>query len=52
MGRMRLPILLAAFAATLLLAAPADAAKGPRAPKGFHGVMWDRAAMDGRPVRP
>ncbi len=50
MGRMRLPILLAAFAAALLLAAPADAAQPPRAPKGFHGVMWDRAAMDGRPV--
>src|ERR687894_507879 len=42
----KLTLLAAALAATLVAAAPAQA----RAPKGFHGVMWDRAAMDGRPV--
>jgi hypothetical protein len=37
--------LFAALAATLLAAAPAVAAtRVPRAPKLFHGVMWDRAA--------
>jgi polysaccharide biosynthesis protein PslG len=50
MSRMRLLIVLAAVAATLLAAVPADASTQPRPPKGFHGVMWDRAAMDGRPI--
>ena len=47
MARMRRSTLFAAvLAAVLVAAAPAQA----RVPKGFHGVMWDRAAMDGRPV--
>jgi len=50
MSRMQRLITLAVIAATLLAAASAAAAATPRAPKGFFGVMWDRAAMDGRPV--
>jgi hypothetical protein len=37
-------VLLAALAAMVLVAAPAADAAVPRAPKLFHGVMWDRAA--------
>ena len=50
MSRMQRLIALAVIAATLLAAASAAEAATPRAPKGFFGVMWDRAAMDGRPV--
>jgi len=46
MSRMQRLIVLAALAATLLAAAPAQA----RAPRGFYGVMWDRAAMNGSPT--
>ena len=44
MTRMQRLIVLAVLAATLLAAAPAAEA---RAPRGFYGVMWDRAAMEG-----
>jgi len=47
MTRMQRIFVLAALAATLLVAAPVAEA---RAPKGFYGVMWDRAAMDGSSV--
>jgi hypothetical protein len=50
MSRMQRLIALALIAATLLAAASTAEAATPRAPKGFFGVMWDRAAMDGRPV--
>jgi polysaccharide biosynthesis protein PslG len=50
MTRMQRLIVLAALAATLLVAAPAVEAATPHAPKGFYGVMWDRAAMDGGSV--
>jgi len=38
------PLLLLAIAAALLAAAPAAEASPRRAPFGFYGVMWDRAA--------
>jgi hypothetical protein len=47
MTRMQRLIVLAALAATLFVAAPAAEAATPR---GFYGVMWDRAAMDGGSV--
>jgi hypothetical protein len=47
MSRMQRLTVLAALAATLLVAAPAAEAATPRAPKGFHGVMWDRAVTRG-----
>jgi len=50
MSRMQRLIALAVIAATLFAAASTAEAATPRAPKGFFGVMWDRAAMDGRPV--
>lgn len=50
MARVQRLTVLAVLAAVLLAAAPASQAAGLTAPKGFHGVMWDRAAMDGRPV--
>ena len=39
----RLLILLAATAAMLAAASPAEAAKR-KVPRAFYGVMWDRAA--------
>jgi hypothetical protein len=50
MARMQRLIVLAVIAATVLAAAPAAEAATPRAPKGFFGMMWDRAAMDGSPA--
>lgn len=47
MTRMQRLIVLAALAVTLFVAAPAAEAATPR---GFYGVMWDRAAMDGSSV--
>jgi Beta-galactosidase len=47
MSRMQRLAVLAALAATLLAAAPAAEAATPRAPKGFYGMMWDRAAIRG-----
>jgi Beta-galactosidase len=42
-------VMLVVLAAMVLAAAPAADAATPRAPKLFHGVMWDRAAMGGTP---
>src|SRR5919198_86667 len=48
MPRMQRPAILAVLTAVLLVVAPAaQAATKPRAPKGFFGVMWDRAALRG-----
>ena len=50
MGRMQRLFAIAVIAATVLATASAAEAGTPRAPKGFFGVMWDRAATDGSPV--
>ena len=48
MSRMQRLVILAVLVATLLAAAaPARAAAEPRPPRGFFGVMWDRAAFRG-----
>jgi hypothetical protein len=47
MARMKPLTTAVALAASLLAAAPAAEAAKPRAPRGFYGVMWDRAADRG-----
>src|SRR4030095_6511858 len=50
MARMQRAAIIAVLAAVLLAVAPgAGAATKPGAPKGFFGVMWDRAAVRGSP---
>jgi len=46
MSRMQRLIVLAALTAALFAAAPVSQAAALRAPKDFHGVMWDRAAPE------